>query len=892
MTPSGRDEQLTVIRAALAGIRSAGTSLLLRGDPGMGKTALLEEAGTVARGAGLRVLRMTGAAAESSLAHAALHQVLWPLLEHVPDLPAGQRDALESALGLHDGAAPHTDAVAGAALALLARAAADRPVVVLQDDLQWADPASLGVFKRLRRLTAALPVVIIGATRDPAAEGAIDLPPLTEIESERLLRALHPWLPEGARERVLRAAGGNPLALHELPARIRKAATDHPAYLAGPRTAGTPDLFVELPLGERLGRLYEDGLRALPAAARHLLLAVALGGPPGQHADLVRNMDSRTRQSVEASALAHLDGDRLAFRHPLVRAGLIHLATPGERRAAHRLLAESLPATSPHRLVHLAAAAVGTDAGLADLVHQEADRIAAEGEDAAAARLMGRAAGLSPDPATRSARLVAAAVMATRGGRMRLAAELLTEAETEARPGRPEPGAAYAYVLACTRFQLAGDPLPTVELLPGFLDEAAELRDAMLLLLLLAAVHTGDERARAAVERHTADTGGPATLCLRAWTGPHPGPYGELSRAVGELPRDRETATAWILLWSAAAVDAVGEHDTLHGCLARSRAYAPQAFLDSLRAHDDYLHGRWEESLALSRQGAETAAAYRHALNETLFLLNTAQILAARGDLTGLTELEPVLGTAARERQLRLVAERFQALKVLGALGHGRTQEAWHHARALPPATAPWSHLSLVDWVQAAVDNGRHDEARERLRGVREAGLAAASPHHSFLVAVAEALVAQDEEHFAAVYGCPGSGSWPFPLARAHLAHARLLRRHGRPEQAAAHGTEARRLFTRLGATPWARQAGRELDLAAAGSDARLSAQELRIAELAAEGLTNRQIGERLGLSPRTVGAHLYRIFPKLSITTRAGVARALQQNRRPAAPAPEPPAK
>lgn len=893
MTPAGRDAQLTVIRAALAGIRRAGTSLLLRGDPGMGKTALLEEAGTAALGAGLRVLRMTGAAAESSLAYAALHQVLWPLLEHVPALPAGQRAALESALGIHDAAAPHPEAVADAARALLARAAADRPVVVLQDDLQWADPASLGVFRRLRGRTASLPLVLVGATRDPAAEGAIDLPPLTEQESERLLRALHPWLPEGARERVLRAAGGNPLALHELPARLRKAATDHPAYLAGPRTAGIPDLFDELPLGERLGRLYEDSLRALPATARHLLLAVALGGPPAQHAAPLRNMDSRTRQSVEASGLAHLDGEHLAFRHPLVRAGLIHLATPAERRAAHRLLADSLPVTSPHRIVHRAAAAVGTDAELADLVHQEADRTAAEGEDAAAARLMGRAAGLSPDPATRAARLVAAAVMATRGGRMRLAAELLTEAETEARPGRPEPRAAYAYALACTRFQLDGDPMPTVELLPGLLDEAAELRDAMLLLLLLAAVHTGDTRARAAVERHTADTGGPAALCLRTGTGPHPGPYGELGRAVGELPRERETAAAWILLWSAAAaVDAVGEHDALRGCLARSRAYAPQAFVAGLRAHDDFLHGRWEESLAVSRQGAETSAAYRHALNETLFLLNTAQILAARGDLTGLAELEPVLGAAARERQLRLVAERFQALKVLGALGHGRTQEAWHHARALPPADAPCSHLSLVDWVQAAVDSARHEEARERLRAVREAGLAAASPHHAFLVAVAEALAAQDEEHFAAVYAHSGAGSWPFPLARAHLAHARLLRRHGHPEQAAAHSREAQRIFTRLGATPWARQAGRDLDLAAAGSDARLSAQELRIAELAAEGLTNRQIGERLGLSPRTIGAHLYRIFPKLGITTRAGVARALQENRRSAAPAPEPPAR
>ncbi|MBC2908003.1 AAA family ATPase [Streptomyces cupreus] len=892
---AGRDDQLATIHAALGGTAATGTSLLLRGDPGMGKTALLKEAETAALGAGLRVLRMTGAAAESRLTYAALHQVLWPLLDDTPALPAEQRDALESALGVRDGSPPRAETVADAALALLAR---HGPVAVLQDDLHWADPASLAVFRHLRRRTAPLPVVIIGATRDPVPdEGAIDLPPLTDEASERLLRLFHPWLPEGARHRVLRAAGGNPLALHELPARIREAATDHPAYLAG-----IPDLFDELPLGERLGRLYEDDLRALPAGTRHLLLAAALGGPAAQHADALRDMARGTpwTQALEtASVLAHIDPatDRLEFRHPLVRAGLIHLATPAERRAAHQLFADTLPATSHHRIAHRAAAAVGTDAELAEQVHQEADRTAAQGEDAAAARMMARAAGLSPDTATRTARLIAAAVMATRAGRMHLAAELVAEAETEAHPAPPEPAAPYAYAVACTRFQLDCDPMPTVELLPRFLDggSAAGLRDAMLLLLLLAAVHTGDERAWAAVERHATDTDEPAALCLRAWTGAHQGK--RLREAVAKLPGDRETAAAWTLLWAAAAVDAVGEHEALRGSLARSSAYAPQAFVDSLRAHDDFLHGRWEESLTVSRGGAETSAAYHHALNETLHLLNAAQILAARGDLTALAELEPVLATTARERRMRFVAERFQALKVQGALGHGRAEEAWHLTRTLSPPGTPWSHLSLVDWVQAAVDSGRHTEARARLRTARTIELADASAHHAFLVAVAEALAAPDdeaEERYRTVYALPGARSWPFPLARAHLAHGTWLRRNDRPEQAAAHCRDALRTFTRLGATPWAEQASRELDLVSpnTGHDPQLSAQELRVAELAAQGLTNRQIGQRLGLSPRTIGAHLYRIFPKLGITTRAGVARALQDSRRAAAPVPEPPAR
>lgn len=931
----GRDDSVAVVAGALAQVREGGAAVLLRGDPGVGKTALLGFAEAAARRAGLRVLRMTGAHAESGLPFAALHQVLWPLLGDVRALADGQRESLERALGVRDGAPPEGFAVAGAALTLLAHAAARRPVVLLLDDLQWADPSSVAVFAYLRRHLTTVPVVLVGATRENGvADGlpgrVIDLEPLDEREAGRLLRTLHPWLPEAAHRRVLRAAGGNPLALHELPAQLRTTAPDHPAFLAdSPTTAAGAGSFGELPLGMRLGGLYEDRVRALPDSARHLLLVAALGGPYGQRLSLLKEVAERRgaamtwaedRDRIEASGLAHTDPaeDRLVFRHPLVRAGLAHIASPAEHRAVHRLLAGALPAKSPQRITHLAAAAVGTDAELAALLHAEADSMAAQGGDAEAADMMARAAGLTPDPASRAARLVAAAVMAASGGRLRLSAELLAGAEAETRPDRPGPAAPYAFAVAYTSLQLEGDPAPAIELLPGALEllapvaaraEHPGLLEAVLFLLIVVAVHTGDERAWAAAERHGTDATEPVLLCLRAWAGPSPDVPDvarRLRETVADLPEDRETPAAWLLLWAAAALDAVGEYDALVSPFARRHTFATQQFIDALRAHEAFQGGRWDESLSVSRDGAATSGVHGHAFNELLFLLNVAQVRAARGDGDGLAALEPALGVPARERHLRAVSDRLHGLKVLCALGHGRADEAWDLARALTPPgvvlpRTPWFHLTLVDWVQAAVDSGHVEDARRHLRAVRAAGTARTSAHHAFLVDVAEALAAADgdaEARFAAVYAAPGAQRWPFALARARLAHGARLRRsspgpHPSPA-AAAQLRAAYAAFTRLGAAAWAERARRELDAPAHAAaawpesipesiDVRhplLSAQELRVAEYAARGLTNRQIGKLLGLSPRTVGSHLYKAFPKLGVTTRAAVARALEETR------------
>ncbi|MGW2483906.1 AAA family ATPase [Streptomyces sp. NPDC001571] len=925
----GREGPTAVIEGALAEVRRGGAAILLRGDPGMGKTVLLGMAEATARHMGLRVLRMTGAPTESGLPFAALHQLLWPLLDDVQDLTDTQREHLERALGVRDGAPPEGFAVAGAALALLSQAAACRPVVLLLDDLHWADPSSTAVFGYLRRHLASLPVVLIGTTRESAADGLpgrmVDLEPLNDREARQLLRTLHPWLPEPSCGRVLRAAGGNPLALHELPAQLRSLDPKNPVLRADSSTAdAVAGPFGELPLGTRLGGLYEDRVRALPDGVRHLLLVAALGGTYGQRLSALRELAgprtempwSMALEHIRRSGLADTTEGGLVFRHPLVRAGLVHMASPAERRAGHRLLAEGMPTTHPQRIIHLAASEVGVDAELAALLHAEADSMAAQGGDAEAADMMTRAAGLSPDSGTRTARLVSAAVMAATGGRLRLSAQLVSAAEAEARPDRPDPAGAYAFAVAYTRLQLEGDPTPSIELLPDVLDllaspakrhECPGLLEAVFFLLVVVAVYCGDERAWAAVERHATAVSGPALVCLRAWSGSsQTGPdafdmSARMWETVTALPENRETPAAWFLLWAAAGLDAVAEYDALVGPFARRHTFATQDFIDALRAHDAFLHGRWEETLAISRRGADTSAAHGHAFNEMLFLLNAGQVHAARGHDGGLAALEAVLGAHTGARHLSAITARLHGLKLLRALGQGRADEAWDLARSLaapgvvPPRT-PWFHLTLVDWVQAAVESGRQEDARRHLRAVRAVGTAPVSAHHVFLAAVADAFAATDEEaevRFAAVYAAPGAERWPFLLARAHLAHGARLRRSGpgpyAPTAAATHLRAAQAGFTRLGAVPWAERALRELDLSERGSDGPegidtchplLSAKELRVAEYASRGLTNRQIAALLGLSPRTVGSHLYKAFPKLGVTTRAGVARALEETR------------
>ncbi|MFI5647873.1 AAA family ATPase [Kitasatospora sp. NPDC051705] len=908
----GRRRETGLLEAAL--VRAAGgaggTAVPLRGEAGVGKSTLLAWTERQARGRGFTVLRAVGAEAETDFAFGALHQAVWALLRRSDGLSPHQRDTLESALGVRAGT-PSGFAVGAATLALLGDAARTAPVLLLLDDLHWVDSSSAAVFAFLRRRCAELPLVIVGAGR-PAGSAAsswsdepVDVRALDRADAAALLADRHPGLAATTADRVLAEAVGNPLALVELP-----------RQLAGAQQRGAAPLPDHLPLGRTLERMFAERLGGTtPEAGRLLLLgALATGADAGSGwlSALADEDARRSLERIEADGLARLDpAGRLVFRHPLVRSAVVAGASDADRRAAHRTLAAALAPDDPRRLVHEASAALFPDAALADRLQEVGRRLARRGGDAEGALLLERAAALSPDPADRARRLTWAAVMAARGGQLRHSAELVAGLSGAPVPADVAPLFAYARVYVDQSHRV--DFASSAALLPAALDAMTApgadtfggLVEQVYFKLLLSATHTDDPCAWRALERHRGSVSEAGRLCLRAWTDPDPAVAGELRAVADGMTEEQEAGASWLLLWTASALDCPG--GDLWQRLTGLHGFATQGSVAKAKCHEDFLLGRWEQAAVCLREAAVADELGYHA-NALMFRYYHAQFLAGRGDEEGLREVERAIGPTATRARMRFVLDRLAHLRGLAALAHGRYEEAYAQlapvapGSAVPPAAPaerppvgpPWRHALVLDLVTAAVHTGRHAQARAHLAAARAVGAAGISGHHAFLVAAAAAVAADDagaDEAYRAAFAVPDAERWVFDAARLRLAHGSWLRRRHRPGarevlRAAYHA------FRRLRADPWARRCQEELRAAgeqvapepggpAAAAEegagpAALTGQELRIARLAATGLTNKEIGGLLQLSPRTVAAHLYKVFPKLGITSRAALAHAL----------------
>ncbi|WP_458249334.1 AAA family ATPase [Streptomyces sp. MAI_2237] len=871
-----------------------GRALVLRGEPGVGKSALLDLAAAHAAGLGQRVVRAAGVEAEAGLAFAGLHQLLHPLLAGADALDTATRAAFDIVFGRSTGEPPSVMALGIAVLDLLALASGDVPLLLVIDDAQWLDPQSGEVARFIaRRLSGHAVRMAVGVRADTPSPWdssglpELTVPPLSAEASALLLDTSSPGLAEPARSRILDQARGNPLALLELPAGVDGSA-DRP----------------ELPLPRRLERLYGDRIAGLDPAERAELLRAALDGTgaaalPGRTRYPLRAVDVAVARGLLTTDAG--TGD-LVFRHPLVRSALLQSATPNERRAAHADLARLHREELERHATHLAAATVDPDESVAVVLERAARSATARGGSAAALTLLTRAAELSPTAARRSRRLGEAAFVAAQSALLDQAHELREASDRLAGTGQsPTAVITYAY----TALYEDGDVRSAhrrvaaeLQALPPDADD--EIRARLLNLLLAISVFSADPAlwrvSDALTDRDAERVGGPTPLYRDAWGDVARRGAGARERvlaAFGELG-DGQPWDVMRLGVAAYFLDALAEHRTLVRRVADretgSGAVTNAMTLQQLVMLDQISSGEWDAAEETGRRGLALTVAHGYRLFEYQYHGFLGLLAAWRGDADAARAALDRVDRWARPRGVGYLTQLAEATGAALGLTTGDYESAYAYAGGLtaPGTFTPYSQQSLrtlLDLVEAAVHTGRLDQARTHALAARDQGLPAVSPRLDFLTTAALAMTAEDTEAgplFERAVAHPAGVDFPFELARVRLEQGMWLRRTRDRTTARTALGRAAETFERLGATPWLRRAQAELRASGlpgepTATGAALTPQERQIAELAASGLSNKEIGARLFLSPRTVGAHLYRIFPKLGISSRASLRDALE---------------
>ena len=905
----GREADLAAVRSFIGQAASRGGALLLSGEPGMGKTALLDAAERAATAAGQRIVRAAGVEFEASVSFAGLNQLLIPLHESFPRLSDAHRDALSVALGLSDGPPSDRLVVSAAVLTLLREAAAERPVLVIVDDLPWMDRASLVVLGFVVRHLADSRVGFLAASRsgqesflDRTGLASHEVLPLDDQAASRLVGDRFPALTPEVRQRLLSEAQGNPLALLELA-----------ATLSGPQRTPLRRLPAVLPLSRRLQDLFVSRVSNLPGPTRYLLLLAVLDGT----GDLrVLQAAATGQQEIEDLApaehrrLVHVDEitGRVVFRHPLTRSAVMELATSDQRRFAHRALAGQLADQPERQAWHLAQAVIGPEEQVADLLEQSAHRILRRGDSVGAVAALLRAAELSPRAADRSRRMAAAAYLgADVTGDLRSVSRLLADAR-RADPelsGSLQAAVAAAYAL----LNGEGDVDTAHRLVAGAIETWADVDhtdDALLMealqtllfVCLWALRPELWEPFHEALSRFASRI--PATLYLEVQTIADPvrtaaPALAQLDAAIASLRDEADVVRIDRITRAATYVDRIPDcRETLWRMVRDGReggAVTAAIFSMMNLCVDDFFTGRWDESGQLADEGLALCEGHGYQLLAWPFRLGAALVAAGRGDYDRTRALTDEMMRWAVPRRIRGVEMFASHARALAALGQGDFEAAYQHAAAISPAGTFASHVAYALWVpmdlvEAAVRTGRHAEAAAHVVAMREAGVAAISPRLALVTAGCAAMAAQDgggSGWFEEALAVPGCDRWPFDWARVQLAYGERLRRARATTQARAHLAAALRSFEGLGARPWAARAGAELRAAgqttmpALGrAPGLLTPQEREIALLAAAGLTNKQIAERLLISHRTVSAHLYQVFPKLGVASRAALRDAL----------------
>jgi DNA-binding CsgD family transcriptional regulator len=881
------------------------TAVVVRGEPGIGKTALLDALAARAANQGMRVARVTGVESEAPLGYAALHRLLLGFPGLVERLPAPQRYALESTFGLVAGPPPERFLVGLGALTLLAEAASGDGLLCIVDDAHWLDHESAAVLGFTARRVQAEGVVMVFGARDlsevaPALQGLpeVFIGALDDGDAAELLAMIAPGrVSAEVAARLVAEGGGNPLALVELAGELT------PAQLAG--SADLPD---PLPAAESLQQMFSRRLSALSPSAR-LLLALAAAEPATSGTALWRAAEllgvDADEGAVEVSGLAEL-GESVTFRHPLVRSVVYHTMPPARRRQIHRALAESIDeGAQPDRVAwHLAMAATGPDEALAARLVEVAGRAMERGGYAANATFLARAAELSADDDQRTDRLLAAAEAALTAGRLDHAQALLDQAESGATSDRQ---AATALRLGGQVSFAAGRPDAAArELLVASLRLPQTERSgrATLLAALTAAnwaTREAQEEVRAAARRvdgTPVELDDPSSTAdclllglLHRLSGATEKAVPLLRAAMGHL-RNPTTPDAIrlevpVVLAAAVGLELLDDRATCEviDLFVRSarRAGALTVIPAALTSHAWSLmsQGRFDDAAEACVEARELGEATGTPGSPDTSVVEFA-ISCWRGHEEQAQELAARIGARAqRPRDDNLQAHHFFAVLELG-LGHYR--QAYDHLlpELLDDRLAICTTI-LPDLVEAAARSGEFEvaqQALDRLGGRAQAsgaawGLGCFARSQALLAGdAAEPLHRQAVDHLEGIL-------YVTDLAKAHLLYGEWLRRQRRRRDARVELGSAYDMFTEMGVDAYASRARAELQ--ATGERARprsvetaqgLTTQEAQVARLVAEGGTNREIAAELFLSPATVDSHLRKVYQKLGVTSRTQLAR------------------
>jgi DNA-binding CsgD family transcriptional regulator len=898
----GRETEIALIDQLLDRIDHGGATLFISGAAGIGKSALLEEAKNRAYERGILVLGMTGVLAEVHLAFAGLQQALRPLMKQAKLLPPRQQSALLNAFGLSDEAAESRDIwlVALATLTLLTEGASHKPILLVVDDAQWLDEATREVLSFVSRRLNSDCIVLLLALREgfDLPFGDADtlrhvIPALGDADAARLLDIQAPGLSRNLRSRFLKEAAGNPLALVELPRGLRTEDEGQASWL---------------PLTERLERTFSSRLSGLPGTTQMLMNIAAENGGTSLH-EILRAGEVLLTQSIGVDALApaasaqliDLDAMQVRFRHPLVRSAIHQAADLATRQRVHSALAAIIE-DQDRRLWHRAAAAMGTDDDLAAELDLMASRAQRRGAVAMVIEVLQIAARLSSTAKARRERLLQAAEITVELGRPELLEQLLRGAEVD-----PSDRLGIARVGWCREM---GQPLMVndpgkISALVEFADHARGAGEKDLASNLLW---------RAAQRCWWSNASGGA--CSNVLTGarlldlPELDPrgiaisaYSEPLRQGGEVyarlkalsqKRDGDPNVARIL---GSTANVIGAFDLGVSFLAESTAeLRKQARIGHLarvlfaQAWAEMEVGDWIGA----RREAEEAARFAE---ETGFVLWKPAATIVKAKLAGMqgnfeqaetyaTEAERLVLSAGASFLLAML----QLARGITAIGAGRHSEAFEHLRRLfapadPAFNSGLQFFALADFVEAAVYSDHSQDARNVIDEMERVSAPNPVPWVETMLCYSRALVATNEDaerYFLKGLG-PAAKNWPFLRGRLLLGYGAWLRRQRRSADARAPLRQARDVFDALGASPWSDRAREELRASGESSLRRteqvwenLTPQELHIAQLAAQGHSNKIIGARLYLSHRTVGYHLQRVFSKIGITSRTGLSSVL----------------